>query len=68
MLFKGFPIFSSGGYFVQPSRATLEYLVEDHLSNISVKLFENLPGSRYHLKVFLFLALAAISFFGAERF
>ena len=38
MLFKGFSIFSSGGYFVQSSGTILAILVEDHPSHISVKL------------------------------
>ena len=40
MSFKGFSIFSSGVHFVQPSRMILAILVEVHLRNISVKLFE----------------------------
>ena len=39
MLFKGFSIFSSGGHFVQRSRAILALLVKGHERNISVKLF-----------------------------
>ena len=41
MLFIGFSIFSSGGHFVQRSRAILAILVESHPRNISVKLFCN---------------------------
>ena len=71
MLLKGFSIFSSGGYFVQPSITILAYLVESHPRNISMKLFENWfigQGAEYHLKVFLFLALAAILFIRGEGF
>ena len=38
---KGFSIFSSGGHFVQSSRAILANMVEGHPRNMSVKLFEN---------------------------
>ena len=41
MWLKGFSIFSSGGYFVQPSTNSLAYLVEGHPRNIYMKLFEN---------------------------
>ena len=34
-----FSIFSSGGHFVQQSKAILAILVEGHPRNISVKLF-----------------------------
>ena len=39
----GFYIFSSGGHLVLRSRTTLSILVEGHPSNISLKLFCNLP-------------------------
>ena len=39
MSFKGLSIFSSGVNFVQQSGKILAILVEDHPSNISVKLF-----------------------------
>ena len=71
MSFKGFflIIFSSGGHFVQWSEMVLAILVEGHPKNISMK-FKSGHWSRRicNLKVFLFLALAAILFSGAERF
>ena len=39
MSFKGFSIFSSGGYFVQWSETILAILKEGHPRNISMKLF-----------------------------
>ena len=52
--------FRSGGHFVYRSGTILAILVGSHLSNIPEK-FE------LHLKLFLFLALAAILFIEAER-
>ena len=40
--FKGFSIFSSGGHLAQRSRTVLAILVDSHLRNIPVKLFQNL--------------------------
>ena len=40
---KGFPIFSSGGHFVQRSRTILAIVLDGHPKNISVKLFRNWP-------------------------
>ena len=37
MLFKGFSVFSSGGYFVQWRGTILAILVQGHPRNISVK-------------------------------
>ena len=57
--------------YVLSSITILAYLVEGHPRDISVKLFEKLvywPRSRYHLKVFLFLGLAAILFIRVELF
>ena len=68
MSFKGFSTFCSGGHFVQQSGTVLAILVKGHSRNISVKLFGYWPRRRCHLKVFLFLALAAILFRGAEPF
>ena len=70
-MFKGFSIFSFGGHFVQPSRTTLAILVEGHKRTISKKLFQNQAtgqGGDVLLKIFLFLALVAILFNGAEPF
>ena len=39
MSFKGFPILSSGGHFVQWRGTTLAILVEGHPGDISVELF-----------------------------
>ena len=44
-----------------------EILIEGHLRKISVKLV-HWSRQRCHLMVFLFSALAAILFSGAERF
>ena len=41
MSLKSFSIFSSGGHFVQPSITILKNLVEGHLRDVSMKLFEN---------------------------
>ena len=73
-------IFSSGGHFVQLSGTILAYLVEGrnfsifsrvsptkHFCEIILNLV-HWSMSRYHLKAFLFLALAAILFIGAEQF
>ena len=68
---KGFSIFSSDGHFVQRSGTILAILVEGRQRNIHVKLFRNRPiglGEDVVLRVFLFLALAAILFNGAEPF
>ena len=68
MSFKGFSIFSSGGHFVQWSfsnfgRETLnEYFCEIILKSV------HWSWRRCHLKMFLFLALVAILFSGADRF
>ena len=56
---------------MQPSTIILAHLVEGPPRNISMKLFENWSiglGAEYHLKVYLFLALAAILFIRVERF
>ena len=68
--FKGFSICRSGGHFIQQSRTILAILVKGHPRNISVKIFlKSVHWSRRcHLMVFLFLALAATLFSGAEPF
>ena len=75
---KVFSIFSSGGHLVQWSGTVSAILVDSHLRNIPVKLFQNLSTDldksifwfrrRSRLKVFLFLVLAAILFNRAEWF
>ena len=69
MSFKGVSIFSSGGHFVQHSATILAFLVEDypkdHFYEIILKSV-HWYRRRSHLKVFLFFALAAILFSGAE--
>ena len=70
MSFKGFSIFGSGGHFVQWSRTILAILVEGHPKKhceIILKL-GHWPRRSCDLKVFLFLALAAILFSGVEPF
>ena len=39
MSFKGFPIFSAGRHFVQPSGTILAISVEGHWRNTSVQIF-----------------------------
>ena len=64
MSFEGFSIFSSGGHFVQ-GNGTIFPILEDFCEIILKSVHWS---TRCHLKVFLFLALVAISFSGAERF
>ena len=69
--FKGFSIFSSGGHFVQRSRTVSAILVDSHLRNIPVKLFQNLSidiAEEVVKSLFLFIALEAILFNVAESF
>ena len=69
--FKGFSIFSSGGHLVQRSRTIRAILVDSHLKNIPVKLFQNLTtdlAEEVVKNLFLFIALAAILFNEAESF
>ena len=69
MSFKGVSIFSSGGHFVQQSGIILAFLVEDHpKEHFCEIILESVHWyrRRSHLKVFLFFALAAILFSGAE--
>ena len=70
-MFKGFSIFSSGGHFVQWSGTVWAILVDSHLRNIPVKLFQNLStdlAEEVVKSLFLFIALAAILFNVAESF
>ena len=69
--FKGFSIFSSGGHLVQRSRTVCAILVDSHLRNICVKLFQNLSidlAEEVVKSLFLFIALAAILFNVVESF
>ena len=63
MSFKGFSVLSSGGHFVQRSETILAILVEgspkEHFCGIFWKS-GHWSRRRCHLKVFIFLALAAI--------
>ena len=70
-LFKGFSIFSSGGHLVQWSGTVWAILVDSHLRNIPVKLFQNLSTDLAEedvKSIFLFITLAAILFNVAEFF
>ena len=69
--FKGFSIFSSGGHLVQWSGTVWAILVDSHLRNIPVKLFQNLStdlAEEVVKSILLFIALAAILFNEAEFF
>ena len=69
MSFKGVSFFSSGGHFVQQGGTILAFWVEDHPKEHFCKIiFKSVYWSRRksHLKVFVFLALAAILLSGAE--
>ena len=70
MSFKGVSIFSSGGHFVQQSGLILAFLVVDHpKEHLCEIILESVHWyrRRSRLKVFfLFFALAAILFSGAE--
>ena len=65
-------ILRSGDHFVQWSRTILAFLVKGRKRKISVKLFWNwstgLGDVIERFFFFLFLALVAILFSGAERF
>ena len=70
-LFKGFSIFSSGGHLVQRSWTIWAILVDSHLRNIPVKLFQNLStalAEEVIKSLLLFIALVAILFNVAESF
>ena len=69
--FKGFSIFSSGAHLVQWSKTVRAVLVDSHLRNIPVNIFQNLSiniAEEVIKSLFLFIALAAILFNGAEWF
>ena len=69
--FKDFSIFSSGGHLGQRSGTVWAILVDSHLRNIPVKLFQNLStdlAEEVVKSLFLFIALAAILFNVAEFF
>ena len=68
---EGFSIFSSGSHLVQRSRSVGAILVDSHLRNIPVKLFQNLStdlAEEVVKSLFLFIALANILFNVAESF
>ena len=69
--FKVFSVFSSGGHLVQQSRTVWAILVDSHIRNIPVKLFQNLSthlAEKVVKYLFLFIAMAAILFNRAESF
>ena len=68
--FEGFSFFSSDGHLVQRSETVSAILVNSHLRNIPVKLFQNLSTDLAEVvkSLFLFIALAAILFNVAESF
>ena len=69
--FKGFSIFSSGRHVVQQSGTVRAILVDSHLGNIPVLLFQNLSNNlaeEVFKSLFLFIALAAILFNVAKPF
>ena len=59
---KVFLFFSSGGHLVQRSGTVRAILVDSHIRNIPVKLFQNLStdSAEEVVKTFLFIALVAI--------
>ena len=68
---KVFSIFSSGSHLVQQSGTVGAILVDSHLRNIPVKLFQNLStdlAEEVIKSLFLFIALATILFNVAESF
>ena len=68
---KVFLFLSYGGHLIQQSGTVSAILVDSHLRNIPVKLFQNLSTSLAEEVVkcfFLFIALAAIMFNEAESF
>ena len=69
--FKDISIFSSGGHLLQRSGTVWAILVDSHLRNIPVKLFQNLStdlAEEVIKSLFLFIALAAILFNVVELF
>ena len=70
-MFKGFSILTSGDHPVQQSGTVRAILVDSHLRNIPVKLFQNLTteiAEEVVKSLFLFIALLAILFNVAESF
>ena len=68
---KVLSIFSSGGHLVQRSKKVRAIMVDSHLRNIPMKLFQNLSidlAEEVVKILFLFIALVAISFNIAESF
>ena len=68
---EGFSIFSSGGHPNQRSGTVRAILMDSHLRNIPVELFQNLStdlAEEVVKSLFLFIALAAILFNVAESF
>ena len=66
-----FFIFSSGGHLIQQSGTVWAILVDSHLRNSPVKLFQNLSmdlAEEVFQSLFLFMALAAILFNVAKSF
>ena len=66
----GFSTFSSGGHFFSGAEPLGNFgkgAWEEHFCEIILKS-GHWPGRRCHLKFFLFLALVAILFNGAEEF
>ena len=75
MTFKDFSIFSCGGHLVYHSETILAILVGSNLGNIPMKFESYWPKGSGVVSflsklfaIFLFLALAAILFIGAEPF
>ena len=69
--FAAFSIFSSGGHLVQRSRRLRAILVDSHLRNLPVKLFQNLStnlAEEVVKSLFLFIAQVSILFNVAESF
>ena len=67
---KVFSILSSGSHLVQRSGTVWAILVDSHVRNIPVKLFQNLStdlAEEVLKSLFLFIALVAILFNVAER-
>ena len=69
MSFKSFSVFSYGSHVVQWGGTILAMLVDGHPRNFCGIILKSghRPRKRWFLKVFLFLALAAILFCGSVR-
>ena len=69
--YEAFSIFSSGGHLVRRSRRLRAILVDSHLRNLPVKLFQNLStnlAEEVVKSLFLFIAQVSILFNVAESF